>query len=248
MRFLKDTIKNTLQSGGYTLEKKSPFEEEFKADFEVFKNQVEGMKKRHVSQTKEYVDALKKKYDNTFFGEFYVWEVVTSLSRCFDFTDYRLGVGSQEVHVLQIIEAMERDGITDPEMFLAAIIHDLGKVLLMPHEPPEHIGFNNKLIGEYEPGVGLDNCTLTYSQDEYLYSRLKDHLPDHLAWLVRYHGIQIPECEPLMNERDREYTERYLRTFAKYDLGSKSFYHFPQTKIEDYRDLIEKAFPDKVLF
>jgi Myo-inositol oxygenase len=248
MRLIKDSIKNSLKARGYTLEKKSPFEEAFKTDFDIFQDRVSEMKQRHVGQTKEDVEALKTKYENTFFGKFYVWDLVSALSRCFDFTDYRLGVGSQEVHVLQMIEAMQRDGITDRNMFLAAIIHDLGKVLLMPHEPPEYVGFNNALIGEYEAGIGLENCTLTYSQDEYLYSRLKDNVPDWLSWLVRYHGINIPECEPLMNERDREYTDRYLRTFAKYDMGSKSFYHFPQTKIEDYRDIIEEAFPNPILF
>lgn len=248
MRFVKDTVKTVLANQGYTLERKSPFEIGFKAELEDFQKDVNEMARRHREQTQEHVNALKKKYENTFFGKFYVWDIINELSRCFDATDIRLGVGSQEVHVLQMLEGMERDGITDPDMLLAAIIHDMGKVLLVAHEPPEHIGFDNYIVGEYEDGIGLDNCTLTYSQDEYLYSRLKDHLPDHLAWLIRYHGINIPQCKPLMNERDREYTDRYLRTFARYDFGTKSFYHIPKRKIEDYRDLVEEFFPEPILF
>lgn len=248
MRFVKDSVKTVLAKKGYTLERKSQLEVDFKSDLDDFQQYVKGAAQRHREQTQEYVNVLKTKYENTFFGTFYVWDVVNSLSRCFDLVDVKLGVGSQEIHVLQILEGMEQDGITDPDMFLAAIIHDMGKVLLNPHEPPENIAFENYIVGEYEDGIGLDNCTLTYSQDEYLYSRLKDHLPDHLAWLIRYHGIIIPKCLHLMDERDREYTDRYLRTFAKYDSGTKSFYRFPKKKIEDYRDLVEKAFPDPILF
>lgn len=248
MRLLKRTIKDALATQGYTLEKKSPFETQFKIDLDVFNEQVNGMQDRHEAQTKEDVEALKQKYETTSFGEFYVWDIIASLARCFDPTDVRLGVGSQEVHVLQMLEGMERDGITDPDMLLAAIIHDMGKPLLIPHEPPEYIGFNNHIIGEYPDGIGLDNIVLTYSQDEYLYTRLKDHLPDHLAWLVRYHGINIPKCSRLMDKRDREYTERYLIDFAKYDMGTKSMYHIPTRKIEEYKDLVESAFPNPILF
>lgn len=248
MRALKDAVKNALGSRGYTLEKKSPFETKFKSDLDVFETEVHKMEERHKTQTKEQVENLKKKYETTFFGEFYVWDIISSLARCFDPTDARLGVGSQEVHVLQMIEGMERDGITDPDMFLAAIIHDMGKVPLSGHEPPEHIGFNNYVIGEYPDGTGLDNVTITYSQDEYLYARLKDHLPDHLAWLVRFHGINIPKCEPLMSKRDREYTERYLINFAKYDFETKNIYHIPTRKIEEFKDLVESAFPNPIRF
>lgn len=248
MRLVKDMVKTALANQGYTFERTNPFEAEFKADLEAFQKETNEIGLRHRYQTKEHVEGLKKKYETTYFGEFYVWDIVSSLSRCFDAVDFRLGVGSQEVHVLQMLDCMERDGITDPEFLLAAIIHDIGKVLLNPHEPPEHVCFNNFVIGDNEPGIGLDNCTLTYSQDEYLYSRLKDHLPDHLAWLIRYHGISIPDCEPLMDKRDREYTERYLAKFADYDLGSKCMYRFPRRSLEDYRDLVESAFPKPIKF
>lgn len=249
MRALKDTVKNMLETKGYTLEKKSPFEVQFKIELEEFRADVREMQTRHQGQDKDYVEALKQKYETTFFGEYYVWDVISSLCRCFDPTDTRMGVASQEVHVLQMIEGMQRDGITDPDMFLAAIIHDMAKVILADYEPPENIGFNNHLIGQdYKEGIGLDNVVITFSQDEYLYSRLKDHLPDHLAWLVRYHGININECEPFMDKRDRQYTERYLIDFAKYDMGTKSIYHIPRLKIEEFKDLVKSTFPNPILF
>ncbi|MGB3616100.1 MAG: inositol oxygenase family protein [Elainellaceae cyanobacterium] len=248
MRILKDTVKNHLGKRGYTLEKKSPFETQFKTDLDQFNLQVRDMQTRHKTQTKVYVDDLKKKYETPFFGEYYVWDIIESLSRCFDPTDVRLGVGSQEVHLLQMVEGMDRDGVTDQDMYLAAIIHDMAKALLFEHEPPENIGFNNNLIGDYPDGIGLDNVTITFSQDEYLYLRLKDYLPDHLAWLIRYHGISVPQCKRVMDKRDREYTERYLTDFAKYDMGTKCIYHIPNKKIEDYRELVESTFPNPISF
>ena len=248
MKLLKNKLKAALASTGYTIRRLDPEVEKYVTQrYEFIENMLK-LQKQHYSQSQEIVDALKKKYNNTTFGKFSVWHLVEESAKCFDPADRNLGCVSQQVHMLQILEGMEQDGITDKDMLIAAIIHDLAKVLLVPCEHPEYVSFANGIVGEYEPGIGLDNCTITYSQDEYLYSRIKDHVPDNIAWLVRYHGLSRGRCEHLFDERDRTYADRYLYTFAKYDLGSKSIHKLPQKRIEDYRDLVEEYFPTPLLF
>jgi hypothetical protein len=201
---------------------------------------------KHLSQTKETVDVLNKKYEQPVFGKVQIWDMVQLLARCVDPSDPSLYCVSQSVHVLQIIEGMERDGIEDPDLFLSALVHDLGKVLLLRGEAPENVVCFNTPIGEYRKEIGLDSCVFQWNHEEFIYRRLKDYVPDHIAWLIRYHGISVPHCETLMNEQDRIYTERYLRIFQKYDKGTKSIYNLPKNELEKYRPLVEKVFPKPI--
>ena len=175
---------------------------------------VTAIEQRHAAETLDDVAALRRKYDEPVFGKVRVWKLVQRLSQCIDPSDGRLFGASQQVHVLQMLEAMARDKVASHDLILAALIHDVGKTLLLTDEDPANITCMNTPIGDYEPGIGLDNVTMQWGHDEFAYSRLVEHLPDHLAWLVRYHSIEIPVCLPLMDARDREYFEKYLRVFA----------------------------------
>jgi len=203
---------------------------------------------RHAAQTVDVVAALRKKYAQPVLGWVPVWSLIEKLAQCVDPADTGLYCVSQQVHVLQILEAMERDGVATRELVLAALLHDIGKILLLTGEAPEHVIGLNEPIGEYEPGVGLDNCVLQWNHDEFAYSRLRDHLPDGVAWLIRYHSIARQSCERYMDARDREYADRYLTVFARYDQGSKSPYALPKKRIDEYRNLIEEAFPQGIIF
>ncbi len=258
MQYLKETLKNFLSSQGYQIQrvprqkpkakKINPQQQILSKQKQEYFTRAQTICDRHKQQTKETVTALNKKYQEPVFGKVSVWSLVERLAQCIDPSDCRLFSTNQQVHVLQILEGMERDSISDPDFILAALIHDLGKTLLLTDEVPENIvGFNSP-IGDYEEGIGLDNCVFQWNHDEFAYSRLKYHVPDHISWLIRYHSIRISECEPLMDERDRSYLERYLRVFYKYDHDTKSIYALPKKRIEDYRDLIEETFPKPILF
>jgi hypothetical protein len=257
MKYLTQKLKTFIRSKGYTIERwndgytivpVTPRNDFVRDKREKFYQSANLIGQRHKEQTAEVAADLKKKYEKAVFGKFTIWSLVEASAQCIDPLDYRLFCGSQQVHILQMLEGMEQDGITDKDMLIAAILHDLGKVLLAPHEPPENVFGVNLLCGEYEEGIGLDNCIFQWNHDEFIYSRLKDHVPDHIAWLLRYHSTPIAQCEPFMDERDRTYTEHYLRAFAKYDFQTKCIYNIPQKRIEDYRDLVEEAFPNPILF
>jgi hypothetical protein len=213
-----------------------------------FKEQARRIAEQHRAQTFETVSALKRKYESPVTGRVAMWELLNRLAQCIDPTDPSLYCASQLTHVLQVLEAMERDGVADPDMLLAALVHDLGKLLLLEREDPENVACMNAPVGEYREGVGLDNCVFQWNHDEFAYSRLKGNVPDHVAWLVRYHSVMLHECRQLMDARDREYALRYLVPFQKYDQHSKSPYWLPRKSLADYRDFIQGWFPQPILF
>jgi hypothetical protein len=203
---------------------------------------------RHAAQTLADVDALRRRYTDPVFGEVRVWDLVEQLARCVDPSDCALFCTSQQTHVLQMLEGMANDGIDDPELLLAVLIHDLGKLLLVVGEDPANVVCMNTPIGNHEPGIGLDQCTFQWNHDEFGYSRFRDHVSDGVAWLVRYHSMDVATFAPLMNEQDREYVARYFEVFTRYDHGTKTPFHLPALRIDTYRDLVEDAFPDPIAF
>lgn len=202
---------------------------------------------RHNAQTVETVAALRQKYAAPIFGRISPWSLVERLAQCIDPTDCRLFGASQQLHVLQMVDAMEAEGTATDEWILVTLLHDIGKVLLLTGEAPENVVCMNKPIRGCAPGGGLDRCVFQWNHDEFAYSRLKDHLPDGLAWLVRYHSILPETCEQYMDARDRDYMERYLRPFARYDHGTKSPIYLPQKRLVDYRHVVERALPRTIL-
>mgnify|MGYP000001614978 CR=1 FL=1 len=216
-----------------------------KADFW---SRAQPIERRHRAQTEATVEALRAKYADPIIGDVRMWDQIERLAQCIDPTDSQLYTTSQLVHVLQVIEGMGHDGIVDPDLILAALVHDIGKVLLLTDEDPANVVCTNTVISAPGPGVGLDRCVLQWNHDEFGWTRVRDHVPDHVAWLVRYHSIDLEACEPLFDDRDRDYADRYLRTFARYDHGTKSAHLRPSIRIDAYRDLIEDAFPDPIPF
>ncbi|MEX2300272.1 MAG: inositol oxygenase family protein, partial [Bryobacterales bacterium] len=156
---------------------------------------------------------------------------------------------SQYMHVCQILAAMERDEELDETMLLAALLHDLGKVSMLAGEAPDHVVCFTEPIEGREPGCGLGEVLFQFGHDEIAYSRFKDHVPEHVAWMLRYHSMILRSAEPYMDSRDREYEEKYLSTFRTYDQGTKSPAFLPaKANLDRYRDLIEEWFPNPILF
>jgi predicted HD phosphohydrolase len=203
---------------------------------------------RHNAQTVEDVAALRRKYATPLLGRVSPWSLIERLGQCIDPTDQRLFGASQQLHILQIIDAMEEERTATDEMVLVALVHDLGKVLLLTDEAPENIVCMNRPIRVCEPGGGLDNCVFQWNHDEFAYSRLKEFLPDGLAWLVRYHSILPATCEPYMDARDRDYYRRYLQPFSRYDHETKSPVYLPKRRLADYRHVVERSLPASIAF
>jgi hypothetical protein len=69
-----------------------------------------------------------------------------------------------------------------------------------------------------------------------------------VAWLVRYHSIDIPATRPYMDARDLDYLQRFLVPFRRYDQGTKSMHVVPPASVLDrHRDLVERTFPEPLV-
>jgi hypothetical protein len=213
-----------------------------------YRMQARQVREKHAAQDLAAATALRTRYQAPIFGEAQPWALVEKLAQCTDPSDLYLFTGSQWLHCLQIIDAMESDGMASEDFIVAAIVHDLGKLALLAGEAPEHVLWMNRLLAGSAPGAGLDQCVLQWSADDLGWSRLKDFLPDPLGWLIRYHSISIKQCEPYMDARDRDYVERWLRPFRQYDLASKSPFYLPRRRLEDYRPVLEKYLPTTIVF
>jgi hypothetical protein len=210
--------------------------------------QARAIDARHAAQTLDDVEELRRKYAEPVFGEVRVWTLLERLARCIDPSDCALFCASQQTHVLQMLEAMARDGIDDPELVVAALVHDLGKLLLLVGEDPANVVSMNSPIDEPAAGAGLDQCTFQWSHDEFGWSRLRDRVPDGVAWLVRYHSMEADAVAHLMDARDLEYRARYFDVFTRYDHGTKTPFHLPTVSLDDYRELVEDTFPQPIPF
>jgi hypothetical protein len=212
-----------------------------------FKETARAIWARHNAQTREVVERLKRKYEDAVFGRVRVWDMVEKLALCVDATDTSLYCTSQFIHVQQMVAAMEREGVTDRDLYIAAFTHDLGKVMLLANEAPEYVLCTPARLGDDRGAVGLDNVLFQFGHWEIIYTRLKDHVPEHLAWLLRYHNTSIERTESYMNDRDRGYAERYLKPFQRYDRRFKSTTFLPRIDLAKYRALIEETFPSPIL-
>ena len=95
--------------------------------------------------------------------------------------------------------------------------------------------------GIYEEGCGLDNLTLAWGHDEYLYQVLKNHsqnkIPHEGMVMIRYHSFYPwhtgGSYEELTNKKDEQYKE-WIIDFNKYDLYTKSNTIYNLEEIKDY--------------
>lgn len=223
-------------------------QEQTRRFYEIYTREAAAIRARHAAQTSAEAAALRDKYQQPVFGEIPTWSLFEMMARVIDTCDDRLYCTSQEIHMLQVVDAMDADGMASEEFILAALVHDLGKVCMLKGELAENVTYMNSLLATGEPGCGLEQCTFQWSCDDLTWSRLKNHLPPHLAWLVRYHGIEPGLCAPFMDAQDRDYAERYLAPFRDYDLFSKSPFRKPRSRLEDYRPIIEKYLPPRIVF
>lgn len=217
-------------------------------DYRGFRRQAHCILRRRKSQSVADASALEARYAEPVFGDVHVWDLLQKLRDVNDPTDTRFGNVNQLVHTLQVLDSMDDAGIDNEDMRLAALLHDLGKLLDLAGEAPENVFGMKSPIGEYAPGIGLEAVRFQWCHDDFVHNRLYEHVSDPVAWLLRYHGIIISECAPYMDARDRDYTERYLREFQRHDQGSKSLYRAPRKSIDDYRDWIKACFPEPIAF
>lgn len=231
----------------------------------------------HRHQTFEFATTKRKQYGRLAKRKLGVWETCKLLDTLSDDSDPDTEL-SQIEHCLQTAEGIRRDG--HPDWFvLAGLVHDLGKVLCAFDEPqwavtgdtfvlgcafsdaivyPEYFADNPDAhddrfatpLGVYAPGCGLDEVTLSWGHDEYMYLVARNYLPEPALYMIRYHsfysGHSGAAYAALFSEHDAEMFE-WVRAFSRYDLYTKHDVPPDVEALEPYyRKLIGKYFPRKI--
>lgn len=228
----------------------------------------------HTYQTYEFVQEKRADFLRFNRKEMPVWGAMEFLNTLVDDSDPDIDL-DQLQHLLQTAEAIRGDG--HPDWFvLTGFIHDMGKVLCLFGEAqwavvgdtfpvgcafsdrivyPEFFALNpdtrderyNTKYGIYSPNCGLDNVSMSWGHDEYLYQMTKNYLPEPALYMIRYHSFYSQHrehaYEHLMTNHDKEMFE-WVKKFNPYDLYSKS----PKPPVISelkpyYEDLIAKYLP-----
>jgi hypothetical protein len=217
------------------------------ATIDEFKERAFAIQRRSRKQTLDDVARLRKKYEQPIIGEVPVERLLELLAQIIDPTNIWLFCGSQLTHTLQVLESMEKAGITDKEFLATTLIHDLGKLAVLKGESWENLEGGGKMpLGENVPGSGFANCTFNWDHADVVHARFKPYVSENMKWVLNWHSIQ-PPCEPLMDARDRALYEKYYRPFVRHD-RTFIFHHLPKKRLSDYLPLLKEFFPRPVLF
>jgi hypothetical protein len=214
---------------------------------EEYKERAFAICRRSRLQTRADVIALKKKYEQPIFGEIALERLLELQAQIIDPTNTLLFAGSQLTHTLQVLESMEKAGITDREFLATTLIHDLGKLSSLKGEKWENLEGGGKIPqGENVPGSGFEHCNFNWDHADVVHARFHPYVSKDMAWVLKWHSIQA-DCEPLMDARDRALFEKYYKPFVRHD-RTFIFHHLPKKRLSDYLPLAKEFFPEKVLF
>ena len=228
----------------------------------------------HTYQTYDFVQEKRKDFLKFDKREMKIWDAFDFLNTLVDDSDPDTAL-DQLQHLLQTSEAIRADG--HPDWFvLTGLLHDMGKVLCLFGEPqwavvgdtfpvgckhsdkivyPEYFVNNpdfhnpelNTKYGVYEPNCGLENVTMSWGHDEYLYQMTKNHLPEEALYMIRYHSFYAQHREGaydhLLNAHDHEMF-KWVDKFNPYDLYSKAPVPPNVKELKPYyEDLMAKYLP-----
>ncbi len=115
--------------------------------------------------------------------------------------------------------------------------------------PDMHNERTNTSTGIYKNGCGLDELTLAWGHDEYLYQVLTHHpnntLPKAGMIMIRYHSFYPwhtgGSYQELLEPGDTQYLE-WIKDFNRYDLYTKSSQLYDLDEIKAYYDPIAKKY------
>ena len=130
------------------------------------------------------------------------------------------------------------------------VYYDILKDILKHH--PDYM---NSELGIYQKGCGLENLTISFGHDEYLYQVLKQNknhkLSERYMNIIRYHSFypwhSKGEYRQFMNEEDY-ITLKNVNFFNQFDLYSKEekAFQITDTMKEYYDNLLNEYFPENL--
>lgn len=166
-----------------------------------FRSHMNGIYVIHNRQSPRDRIRLARKWSQTLLGKVDVWALLHLLHFTIDHTDGRLMYTSQFIHCLQVYATVksdpmpERDDAYRRDMRIAALVHDMGKLLTVFGEEDGNVDCMNRVIDPMEPQLqrGLDGLEVQWNHDEFGFMKLHRYLPSRVTDVLRYHSLrEIP--------------------------------------------------------
>ena len=216
------------------------------------------------NQTYDYVIKQNKKYSSLNNVKMKINDALRIMDHFIDPSDPDIDEPNS-FHAYQTAERIREKYPKDKEFQIVGLIHDLGKILFTFDEPSwgvvgdtfvlgckipdtivfynilkdvvsEHPDYMNTELGIYQKGCGLENLTITFGHDEYLYQVLKQNnnhrISEKYMNIIRYHSFypwhSRGEYRQFMNEKDYS-TLKDVELFNNFDLYSKEEKEFQVT-------------------
>ena len=215
-------------------------------------------KEMYKHQTYDYVEQKLTQYNKFNHGKFTVQQVLSMMNSFVDPSDPDLLAIPNSVHAYQTAERIRKAYPKNYEMQICGLIHDLGKILYHFGEPGYNIVGDTYVVGcqfaksivyyddlinlnsdydhvvygtpngIYKPGCGIENLTLSFGHDEYLYQVLchnKSHMMTNKYMnVIRFHSFYPwhtgGDYRQFMKPSDNIILQDVLE-FNQYDLYSK---------------------------
>jgi len=226
----------------------------------------------HGAQDDDTSAHLAEKWNRTMFGEKpRVLDLLTLLHFTIDRSDAVLGYTSQFVHALQVYDMItsatdvifaKHDAQYRRDMRLAALLHDLGKLLSLFGEADTNVDCTNNALA-IDPVGGLDAIRAQFNHDEYGYLKLRGRgLPRRVVLAIRFHSLfdlrdmsvpdsqAMPWLQPAVNlydmdlNPDDERARDFILHFSHYDQKAKHATDFiPDVDVVAIGALLAEAFP-----
>lgn len=228
----------------------------------------------HANQTFGFTADKKNQYLPPRHLKMSIWDAMKLVETLVDDSSAQPS-SSLSSHYFQTAEALRKDG--HPRwLILTGLIYDLGKVLAFYGEPPWAIQgdtypvgcpFSNKIVfssyfkfnsdqhvdeyqkphGIYAPNLGLDQVSMAWGQDEYLYHVLKKYLPEQSAYIIRYRSFYAYHREGayqyLLDDKDWEMLP-LLQLFVQYETCARKSIPIDIEKLRAYYEgLVQEFFP-----
>ena len=237
-------------------------------------------KELYINQNLKTVQEKVAKYSNLNNRKMTMHHALSLLDTFIDPSDPDMDLPNS-VHAYQTAERARKQFPNDKEMQIVGLIHDLGKVLFSFGEPSwavvgdtfvvgaslpsnlvlrelanDHEDCSRSELGIYEKNCGLNNLSISFGHDEYLYQVLKQnknmhYLSEHYWDVIRYHSFYawhtFGEYRQFMNDNDEE-TLKNVNHFNQFDLYSKADedFVFNEDMKSYYHGLLQEYFPNEL--
>lgn len=242
-------------------------------------------RKMHLNQSMAFVQDRMNYWGRFDKVELNVMDALELLNSLIDESDPDVDIPNI-VHAFQTAERIREIHPQHDWFHLTGLIHDLGKVMALFGEPQWAVvgdtfavgceyadsivyressfegnpDLEDKLYsskyGIYSANCGLDNVTMSWGHDEYMYRVLKNHptctLPEEGLAMIRFHSFypwhKGGDYMHLCNDKDMKMLP-WIREFNRFDLYSKGD-DLPDVPslIPYYQSLIDKYIPGKIKF